>query len=714
MPRSQANKANQPGMQGLITEAGPLTFPENATVDELNCELFIKGNRSRRLGMDLEIDFSLSDDSVVLATWDDYAINSTVWDTVGGDGNTNFMVQQIGDKLYFYDLDLVPKSTAEKTFTVDLTTFAAPSATSIHTDVVSTASGKGFLFVAGAKIEPFYITYDSVGDSISTTEVTVEIRDFDGLDDSLEPEEEPATLSKEHEYNLKNQGWLSPGGAVPDPITAYQTAVGNYPPNNKQWWTAKNSTDDFDPVALTKFSAGNTLAPRGHYILDAFNKDRTTASGVAAIALESVVTRPGTTAFFAGRVFWAGLRGGQLNGHVYFTQIIEDEAQIGRCYQQNDPTAEDLNELLATDGGVVVIPEIGTVQALFPMKTSLILLANNGTWAISGVDDSFKATDFRVRKISSISCIGPQTVVDVEGFPIWWSRTGINAINIDQVSAQPEVQNLAKQTIQTFFNEIPEASKIDCKGAYDEATKKVIWLYRETAQTGGVNRFRFDRLLVLDTRLPAFYPWKVSTLPSTPYYIGSVFPTPDIEFIVDILDVFDDEEDVNDSALDVIESLELAPDRGTSLMYMVFQEGVTNVQWTFGRFTSTTFFDWNSANGVGVSFDSFFEMGDELLQDLQHKKQAKYIHVYFNRTEINVLRQSSCFMQAKWDFADSEATGKIGPRQQVYKFRDYPVTVSKNKIRGSGRALALRFESEEGKDFDILGWATSWTATTED
>jgi len=40
---------------GLITEAGPLTFPENSSKDELNCVLSRKGNRRRRLGVDYEI-----------------------------------------------------------------------------------------------------------------------------------------------------------------------------------------------------------------------------------------------------------------------------------------------------------------------------------------------------------------------------------------------------------------------------------------------------------------------------------------------------------------------------------------------------------------------------------------------------------------------------------------------------------------------------------
>ena len=36
-------------VKGLVTEAGEMTFPENASVDELNCDLRRDGTRRRRL-----------------------------------------------------------------------------------------------------------------------------------------------------------------------------------------------------------------------------------------------------------------------------------------------------------------------------------------------------------------------------------------------------------------------------------------------------------------------------------------------------------------------------------------------------------------------------------------------------------------------------------------------------------------------------------------
>src|SRR5690606_18773927 len=118
--------------------------------------------------------------------------------------------------------------------------------------------------------------------------------------------------------------------------------------------------------------------------------------------------------------------------------------------------------------------------------------ADNGIWAISGTDGGFKATDFKVSKVSSIGITGAQSIVDAEGTPIWWGVTGIHTISVDPVSQEFGVTNISHQTIQTFYNEIPSLSKVDAKGVYDKGSKKVRWLYRSTAQSGGSNRYRFD------------------------------------------------------------------------------------------------------------------------------------------------------------------------------------------------------------------------------
>lgn len=72
----------------------------------------------------------------------------------------------------------------------------------------------------------------------------------------------------------------------------------------------------------------------------------------------------------------------------------------------------------------------------------------------------------------------------------------------------------------------------------------------------------------------------------------------------------------------------------------------------------------------------------------------------------------SLLCQTHWDWSIAATTAntsdshKFGRQFQAFKKRrGYSVSITKNKIRGRGRALQLRFESEAGKDFNLLGWA---------
>ena len=64
MPQSLNQKVTNTFIKGLITEAGELTFPADASVDELNCLLERDGSRKRREGIAFEPNFENSSFSV--------------------------------------------------------------------------------------------------------------------------------------------------------------------------------------------------------------------------------------------------------------------------------------------------------------------------------------------------------------------------------------------------------------------------------------------------------------------------------------------------------------------------------------------------------------------------------------------------------------------------------------------------------------------------
>ena len=53
---------------GLNTEANPLSFPENASIDESNVELTTRGTRVRRDGFDAEASYVVVDTGVTYST----------------------------------------------------------------------------------------------------------------------------------------------------------------------------------------------------------------------------------------------------------------------------------------------------------------------------------------------------------------------------------------------------------------------------------------------------------------------------------------------------------------------------------------------------------------------------------------------------------------------------------------------------------------------
>jgi hypothetical protein len=112
-------------------------------------------------------------------------------------------------------------------------------------------------------------------------------------------------------------------------------------------------------------------------------------------------------------------------------------------------------------------------------------------------------------------------------------------------------------------------------------------------------------------------------------------------------------------------------------------------------------------------------------------KVGQYLTVYMKRTEsgfdasVNPLNQSGCQMQSRWDFTDNSYPGKWADDVQVYRqlrpffvnagaaFDDgYPLVISKNKLRGRGKAVQFKFASEAGKDMKIVGWTGTFVGNT--
>jgi hypothetical protein len=719
MPRNLAASIENNFVKGLITEATGLNFPENACTSTFNCRFSQVGEVRRRLGLDYEVGFSSTTQERKSAVISEY-----VWGAVAGTGNVNFAVVQIGKDIHFYQISsLGALSAGKKSFTIDLEDYQVVGSPKVKRAPASFTSGKGFLFIAHPYCNTLYVEYSAEDDDITVNEYRVEIRDFEGVEDGLRLEERPTTLSNEHKYNLYNQGWYkfvhtaNEGAGEDDPIARFFEYKGEYPNNCDIWWLYKNEFEAFKPnETFGKVHVGNTPAPKGHFILKAFREDRSEATEVDCTDIipdldivSSGYFRPTCVAFYAGRVWHAGVTAQGFSSKLWFSQILDDISKVNHCYQQQDPTSEDNSELLDSDGGVIEIQEIGSIIKLFTAKSALIVFASNGVWAISGTQDSgFSATDFQVEKISSVPTLSAISFVDVFGTPIWWNHDGIYTLTRNQVG-QPEVKSLTDETIKTFFDSIPANSKKYAKGAFNPLSKEVQWVYSSTNPIGdGLNAsttdldpaYTYNSILCLNTLTGAFYPWTIDTTAGV--QINGILSVEGIGSTFAEEDVFDENDATVTTSLGATVTVEVATlqEFSATIKYLVSKQvSGDNYTVTFGQEIDTTYKDWETP-AVGVSFSSTFVTGYKVRGNAISYSQIPYIVVY-TREQSN----SSLLMKVIWDYVTDASTKLIGRENQMYG-TDTNRAVRQRRVilRGTGRAVQLSFYSEAGKPFNAIGW----------
>ena len=703
MPRQATISINNTAAKGLITEATGLNFPENAWTDALNVTPDNKGITERRKGIDYELN---SEEFTVVRN--DTTMATGRWTNVAGLGTRNFVVVQNGSTLYFYEeVQGESLSSNKKSFSIDLTSYDVAGNPGVSDINCEFASGKGYLFVTHKYCDPFYVAYDPNTDTITVTSITIQCRDFEGVDDGLDPDERLSTMSEAHEYNLLNQGWdaripVVGSGSKFQAIDRFKSEVTLYPSNSEQWWAYKTATDQADfSTYVDGIPFGNSLAPKGHYILDWFATARSDISSRITDVDERSAGyfRPTACAFFAGRVWYAGVESQDYVGEVYFSQIIERVDQFGKCYQSSDPTSEVLSDLLATDGGVVNIQDIGSVYKLFATQKSLLIFSDNGIWSISGSDVSpFKATEYSVNKVSGIRSVGNSSFVEVQGFPVWWNQEGIYIIRSDELN-NFKIESITDTTIKTFYQNIPPSAKLKARGAYDPIDQVIHWVYNDDPDATGDGENNFNRILVLNTATGALYPWEVDQTAGV--YINSVLASNTIasDAVASYDNVIDGSGDnvVDGSGNEVIvQTMTSMLEQSYSIKYLVSRNiGSTNYRISFAEEYDPFNRDWRTI-GNGVSYSSYFEGGYQLKGDAQRFGQENYIVVY-----SNVLQNASAFINVIWDYG--KVTGAVN---QIYRnVAALGIIQTRLMLRGRGRVFQFKITSDADYPFEVIGWS---------
>lgn len=748
---------------GLITEASPLTFPENASIDEVNFVLNRDGSRQRRLGMNLEAGWVGHQMTNTIPSNGVVAVTSVNWENAGGEVGRWISVVQIGQTVKFFDASAaVLSSSLIYTYTFNNITLDQK---------LSYAVVDGILVIASGERNVYIFEYEAGSITVYTKNLLV--RDLFGVEDLYSGRNlrqgtdiafRPDNLTDAHLYNLRNQTWgptrpIWNNNAPQDPISRfYMFTKTEFPSNadsvnhalSKRADWEPSTTDRFRPEDIALNPVGTFSAAKGYFIIDAMARGSSRISEIAKLKARfpSIVYEPtglpqdetpggpSVVCEYAGRVWFTGFSGQIIDGddhsprmvsYILFSQLVDSPADIINCFQEGDPTSTEEPELVDNDGGFIRIEGAYGICKLVNVGNAVIAVAANGIWMIQGGSDyGFTATNYLVTKLSEHGSTSPNSVVVIDNTFMYWGADGIYHLTRNQYGDYV-ANNLTEKTIQKYYEAIPSVAREQATGFYDSYDKKVKWIYNNIADPSMPEVTE----LVFDVALAAFYPSVLNKLPILPFLMpcGSVkLPPYKLEEITEEVDVNGVLVTVNGDPVNIVREVRTSSIRETKYI-ITFQFG-TGLVMTFGGYTDETFTDWVGVGGSdGVDAAAYLITGYLSGADFQREKWVPYITFHFKKTENGFVEDSSgdwvptnpssCLVQSQWAWTNSALSGKWGRVWQAYRHRrqffptglddeyedGYSVVETKSKLRGNGKVLSLKIVTEPLKDLHIYGWS---------
>ena len=759
MARQLSPVENHNFAQGLITEVSPLTFPPNASVDEVNFELRRNLTRRRRLGLNAESGYQVISSGFTPTADNKAVFHGFTWENAGGDSEKQLGVVQVGNVIKVYDTMVIPVSNNL------IYTYTVVGSVS---EFFSFAAVDGILVVAtGAKNFLSFTYEDGV---ISVEEDFLRTRDLFGIEDIFEGEDltsgsgltkRPSTLTEAHRYNLRNQSW-GPSRAVwsndsnarQDPVVSFLGSSSSLFPSNADavYFAMMEKVDSSDPelerfypLEVVRNPSGSTPASRGSFVIDAMDRGASRLSEYSKLATQHGLSYPLTTipvdrtpggpsviGEFAGRIWFGGFSGEVVDGdfksphmssYVMFSKLVSDFSDLAKCYQIGDPTSKEESDILATDGGFIRIAGAYGIVGLKALSDGLVVIAANGVWRIAGGDSGFDATNYRVEKISEYGCVSPNSIVEVDGSVLFWGTDGIYLVARNELG-DFKPTNLSQERIQNFYDEIPFTHKKYCSAVYDSFDRKVRWIY------GNIITEADTHELVLDLSTIAFFPNTYKTISATrpkpvcaikipPYRTGNAVDVVVTGGVV-----------VTVAGSPVVVSSDNLEEGFREILYVtLLDDSVGELRYTFGSLSNDSFLDWEFYNSVGIDAEAFMVTGYLTGGDTQRDKGVYHLTMHFERTEdgfeedevgdLTPANPSSCIVRPQWEWTNTASSNRWGRPFQAYRYRrlyipqdvndtydtGHELITTKSRLRGKGKALSLLIKTEPGKDCRILGWA---------
>ena len=401
-----------------------------------------------------------------------------------------------------------------------------------------------------------------------------------------------------------------------------------------------------------------------------------------SLTLDSTFEYPRALISSNGRLFSGS------GNKILFSGIIENIEDAGRCYQINDPTSTEIPDLLPTDGGYVTVEGAVDINRLLPYRNGILVFARNGVWQVRGTNGAFTATGFAVEKITDIGAEFPTAIVPVEDTVYYMTRAAIYRLAANEFNVLV-VQDLTSTTIRSKFLEImdatPEAGKQRSSAVYEKRNSRVWFSVFSEFPLGTVD----PRCFVLDLRTQGWYLQNLRIVGIT-----------------------------TSTAVTGIENEEL-------------NEFVFGDNRTLYKLENRT--DFKDYNNIGTV--AFLETGPENLGQFSLRKGATSLVLHFKRTEENVTAYdsgtgvytydfpSSCNLTSIWD--NSTASWKQSTPREMYRLNKHgrfpptipsalteqgdDVVVVKDTLRGSGENVRFKFQPDNDKDMQILGYSVEFS-----
>lgn len=422
---------------------------------------------------------------------------------------------------------------------------------------------------------------------------------------------------------------------------------------------------------------------------------------------------PAVCEAFMGRVWYAGIDDQEWADTIFFSQIALKPASFGLCHQEADPTDELNNQLRHNDGGTLLIPNMGTVIQLKAVRNALLIFATGGVWEVSGGGRSpFTAANVSVRQITDAGCNSALSITQFESSTIYTSAKGVISLSPNQFTSQLEASNMTADIIEDTWNAIPATDQQNIQTAYDDAKKRLYVLYRDASTL----THTYNKALVYDLKNQGWY--RLGFNFGAAAGIVSMFSISDadssesnqkMKFQCQITTTTVDTCDMNQSAyldFDGVESPLPYLVTGWEASYGFQRRKQAPIVAVFNKRTGTGWTDsngWTEDNGGSTLMTPFWDWTEATQWDVPALPTA----------------------QEPWDATANNfgVSGKIGKQVETYRFvrnftpltgsnvDGYPVIATRNKVRGRGRSLSMRFDGAATKDSHLLGFTINYKIT---